>query len=95
MMGKATKGDKPNINTIAMHGAYRSQNFSTAISMCKQLRDQFDGRLTGYYDMWIERCEFQLTQKLPEDWNGVFIATSKQIVTSLVPQIYQNRSMHL
>jgi adenylate cyclase len=61
----------------AMHGAYRSQNFSTAIGMCKQLRDQFDGRLTGYYDMWIERCEFQLTQNLPEDWNGVFIATSK------------------
>lgn len=61
----------------AMHGAYRAQNFSTAIGMCKQLRDQFDGRLTGYYDMWIERCEFQLTQKLPEDWNGVFIATSK------------------
>jgi adenylate cyclase len=61
----------------AMHGAYRSQNFGTAISMCKQLRDQFDGRLTGYYDMWIERCEFQSTQKLPEDWNGVFIATSK------------------
>jgi len=61
----------------AMHGAYISQNFGTAISMCKQLRDQFDGRLTGYYDMWIERCEFQLTQKLPEDWNGVFIATSK------------------
>jgi adenylate cyclase len=61
----------------AMHGAYRSQNFGTAISMCKQLRDQFDGRLTGYYDMWIERCEFQMTQKLPEDWNGVFIATSK------------------
>jgi len=61
----------------AMHGAYRSQNFGTAISMCKQLRDQFDGRLTGYYDMWMERCEFQSTQKLPEDWNGVFIATSK------------------
>ena len=61
----------------AMHGAYRSQNFGTAIRMCKQLRDQFDGRLTGYYDMWIERCEFQSTQKLPEDWNGVFIATSK------------------
>ena len=61
----------------AMHGAYRAQNFSTAISMCKQLRDQFDSRLTGYYDMWIERCEFQLTQDLPADWNGVFIATSK------------------
>jgi adenylate cyclase len=61
----------------AMHNAYRSQKFNMAISMCKQLRDQFDGRLTGYYDMWIERCEFQLTQTLPEDWNGVFIATSK------------------
>jgi len=61
----------------AMHSAYRSQKFSTAISMCKQLRDQFDGRLSGYYDMWIERCEFQLTQTLPKDWNGVFIATSK------------------
>ena len=61
----------------AMHSAYRAQKFSMAISMCKQLRDQFDGRLTGYYDMWIERCEFQLTQKLPKDWNGVFIATSK------------------
>ena len=61
----------------AMHSAYRSQKFSTAINMCKQLRDQFDGRLSGYYDMWIERCEFQLTQDLPKDWNGIFIATSK------------------
>jgi hypothetical protein len=33
--------------------------------------------MSGYYDMWIERCEFQKTQKLPKDWNGVFIATSK------------------
>ena len=61
----------------AMHSAYRSQKFSTAINMCKQLRDQFDGKMDKYYDMWIERCEFQLTQDLPKDWNGVFIATSK------------------
>jgi len=27
--------------------------------------------------MWIERCEFQKTQDLPKDWNGVFIATGK------------------
>jgi len=27
--------------------------------------------------MWIERCEYMKTQKLPKDWNGVFIATSK------------------
>ena len=44
-----------------------------------QLRSQksADGKMEGYYDMWIERCEFQKTQKLPKDWNGVFIATSK------------------
>jgi hypothetical protein len=27
--------------------------------------------------MWIERCEFKLTQDLPKDWNGIFIATGK------------------
>ena len=61
----------------SMHGAYRGQKFSTAISMCKQLKGQFDGKMDKYYDMWIERCEFQQTQTLPKDWNGVFIATSK------------------
>lgn len=61
----------------AMHSAYRTQKFGMAISMCQQLRNEFDGRLTGYYDMWIARCEFQMTQKLPSDWNGVFIAQSK------------------
>jgi adenylate cyclase len=61
----------------SMHGAYRAQKFSMAISMCKQLKGQFDGKMDKYYDMWIERCEFQQTQTLPKDWNGVFIATSK------------------
>jgi hypothetical protein len=41
------------------------------------LHNHFDGKMSGYYDMWIERCEFQKTQDLPKDWNGVFIATSK------------------
>jgi len=27
--------------------------------------------------MWIDRCEYQKTQDLPKDWNGVFIATTK------------------
>jgi adenylate cyclase len=60
-----------------MHRLYRAQKFSEAIEMCEQLKQEFDGRMTDYYDMWIERCEFQKTQKLPADWNGVFIATSK------------------
>jgi adenylate cyclase len=60
-----------------MHEQYRSQNFKGAIKLCKSLMGEFDGKMDKYYDMWIERCEFQLTQDLPKDWNGVFIATSK------------------
>ncbi len=60
-----------------MHEQYRSQNFKGAIKLCKALKGEFDGKMDKYYDMWIERCEFQLTQDLPKDWNGVFVATSK------------------
>ena len=56
---------------------YRSQNFKGAIKLCKDLKGEFDGKMDKYYDMWIERCEFQLTQDLPKDWDGIFIATSK------------------
>jgi adenylate cyclase len=60
-----------------MHMNYRKQNFDKAIKLCNQLHDAFEGKMSGYYDMWIERCEFQKTQTLPKDWDGVFIATSK------------------
>ena len=60
-----------------MHKLYRLQKFDAAIILCEELKEQFDGKMTGYYDMWIERCEFQKTQDLPKDWNGVFVATTK------------------
>jgi adenylate cyclase len=60
-----------------MHALYREQKFTAAIVLCEELKTEFDGKMTAYYDMWIERCEFQKTQDLPKDWNGVFIATSK------------------
>ena len=60
-----------------MHELYRLQKFEAAIILCEELKQEFDGKMTGYYNMWIERCEFQKTQDLPADWNGVFIATSK------------------
>ena len=60
-----------------MHDLYRSQKFDDAIHQCVELKGAFGGQLDAYYDMWIERCEFQKTQKLPKDWNGVFIATTK------------------
>ena len=60
-----------------MHRAYRLQEFDEAIDLCNKLMRHFDAKLEGYYTMWIERCEFQKTQDLPTDWNGIFIATSK------------------
>ena len=60
-----------------MHDAYKAQNFDESIWICERLRRHFDGKMEGYYNMWIERCEYMKTQDLPKDWNGVFIATSK------------------
>lgn len=60
-----------------MHEQYRSKDFMGAIETIQKLRGQFDGKMDKYYDMWEERCEYMLTQTLPEDWNGVFIATTK------------------
>ena len=60
-----------------MHKHYRNQKFDKAINLCELLKSHFDGRMEGYYDMWIERCEYMITQKLPKDWNGVFVATTK------------------
>jgi adenylate cyclase len=60
-----------------MHALYREQKFTAAIVLCEELKAEFDGKMLAYYDMWIERCEFQKTQELPTDWDGTFIATSK------------------
>jgi adenylate cyclase len=60
-----------------MHEAYKAQQFDEAIRLCKTIYTSFDHKMEKYYDMWIERCEYMKTQDLPEDWNGVFVATSK------------------
>ena len=60
-----------------MHECYRSQLFNEAIRLCNILKNEFGGQMEKYYDMWIERCEYMKTQDLPEDWNGVFVATTK------------------
>ena len=60
-----------------MHHLYKEQKFQEAIEVCELLKTHFDGKMEKYYEMWIERCEYMKTQDLPEDWNGVFIATTK------------------
>ena len=56
---------------------YKQQRFDESIKECQNLSKHFDGRMAEYYKMWIERCDFMMTQKLPEDWDGIFIATTK------------------
>ena len=60
-----------------MHEDYRAQRFDDAIDKCRMLYTHFDHKMEGYYDMWIERCEYMKTQDLPSDWDGIFVATSK------------------
>ena len=60
-----------------MHQLYRLQRFDAAIILCEELESEFDGKLTDYYNMWIERCKFQKTQDLPADWDGIFHASTK------------------
>ena len=60
-----------------MHRLYQAQQFTKAILICQQLRTHFECQMNDYYDMWIERCEYMKTQQLPEDWSGVFYATTK------------------
>ena len=60
-----------------MYEFYQTQQFTKASTLCLQLKSQFEGKMSGYYDMWIERCEYMKTQDLPKEWDGVFIAQTK------------------
>jgi len=60
-----------------MHQLYRSKQFKKAAILCETLKGEFDGQMDKYYKMWIERCEFMKTQKLPDDWTGAWIANEK------------------
>jgi adenylate cyclase len=68
-------------NDIQMHVAmlqlYRQQKFDMAIKFCNDLIGRFNGQMDHYYELWIERCEEMKNANLPEDWDGVFRATSK------------------
>jgi len=56
---------------------YRNKKFDGAVRSCKALMGAFDGQLDHYYELWIERCKEMKSQDLPDDWDGVYRATSK------------------
>lgn len=61
----------------AMLQCYRDQKFDDAIMMCENLRGEFDGQMDHYYEIWIDRCAEMKRRRLPKDWDGVYVATSK------------------
>ena len=70
-----SKGDEQ--MHAAMLALYRQQKFDTAIIFCMDLMDRFNGAMDHYYEIWLERCIEMKTRKLPKDWDGVFVATTK------------------
>jgi adenylate cyclase len=56
---------------------YRAQHFETALEMCDGLIGEFDGQMDHYYEIWKGRCYEMKLRKLPADWDGVYVATSK------------------
>jgi len=56
---------------------YKNRKFDEAIKECVYLTKQFEGRIAGYYEMWIERCKEMKNKDLPNDWAGEYIATTK------------------
>jgi adenylate cyclase len=57
--------------------AYREQQFEYAVEMCYNLIGEFDGQMDSYYQIWLDRCREMKLRKLPQDWDGVYHATSK------------------
>ena len=57
--------------------AYRKREFEHAIFLCDTLTGEFDGQMDGYYEMWKDRCREMKMSKLPSDWDGTYVATSK------------------
>lgn len=60
-----------------MLALYRAKQFDLAIRFCNDLMGSFNGEMDHYYELWIERCEEMKRLDLPDDWDGVYRATSK------------------
>jgi adenylate cyclase len=67
---------------IRKHGhmlsLYRQQRWVDARKLCYDLTGEFDGQMDKYYDMMLKRIEnYESTNLLTADWDGVYVATSK------------------
>ena len=56
---------------------YRQKHFAMAARLAESLKGSFRGIMDSYYETWIERCEEMKSKKLPNDWDGTYVATTK------------------
>lgn len=60
-----------------MMDLYYNQQFDQAIRFCNDLKSCFLGVMEDFYVKWIDRCNEMKEANLPEDWDGVYRATTK------------------
>jgi adenylate cyclase len=56
---------------------YRNQHWTLALRWLNDLRDEFNGVMADYYAMMEKRIEVLREEGLPDDWDGVYRATTK------------------
>jgi adenylate cyclase len=56
---------------------YRAQEWNKLDDYYKTLRNAFNGDMTEYYDMMMERVEDYKKNPLPKDWDGIFRTNTK------------------
>jgi adenylate cyclase len=67
-------------NNAALITAYRSQQWAEAralVAKCRELDDFLEKPLDVLYDLYEERVDAYQAEPPDEDWEGVFVATSK------------------
>ena len=60
-----------------MINAYREKRFDQALALIAECRQNSDYNLTQLYDVYEERIKELLSQDLDDNWDGVYVATSK------------------
>ena len=56
---------------------YRKRNWPLARKWIDDLRNEFNGMMAGYYEMMDKRIDQLEKEDLPENWDGVYRATTK------------------
>lgn len=65
------------VKNKAMLEAYRARAFNECAEIAASCMGALDGYLDGFYTLYCERARDLVKNPPPENWDGVFVATSK------------------